>query len=1019
MGGEVESTESAADRGRPAEAMHPCGQVDGSCLADRLIDTNRKRGRPDVVRRYALAALAFLGLGGGFVNAWRMSRTSPCTALPSPVRQQLLASIGPFRLVEARLVGFPWAPRERIETRLSDDALVAIRSIENLRRRSTGQTEAADLAVVKALQGRLDDAIRVLSDSVGGEDAFVQSDLAALYIERGVRERCAQDLVRALQAAEQGCALRPSLSEARFNRALALELLGLRWMARIAWRETSWATSDVGWAEEAKSHLRSLDRQRLMAARAIEENALRLAPEAEAVDDVDADALALYRDAVVALRHYEIDHATALLERIRVPLAGKSLDPWWHFQHAVASYQSNHPDEARDELAKVLKSARATLDHRLAGRAKWMLGLCDALAGKLEGANRLFRSAGEDLHRTTDVSGVAAVRSFSASTSAQLGDTSTAWRLLVESLRDERLDLRRRSGIATDGAALALETVGPESAAAFGAEAVHCALLSRDPVFEAMSLGEEGALLARLGHADEARHRLLRATAATQRGTNGSVQRALDGWIALLRGALLTPGDPKQADRLFSKSLAELATQHNRFPLAAALHERARLRRGLGNLSGAEADLHQALREVETTRNYLMSDSVRRSFLDAALPVYDEMVSLQLEMRHPAAALAYNEASRARVLKEHLTPLSGSSSGGGADRGSFRLETLQGALRERTLVEYRLAEDRLIVWIVTAENIRVTTIPISARALGAKVRDFRECLHRGEDAELRRRGRDLYQLLIAPALPADRSLKSIVVAPDGALWELPFAALVDPFTGQWLIEQTDLALVHSATLVSRPSRWGIDGASPRTLIVTSGSHSVGTLPRLAATSFERATVEASMPRHAWIDGDSREAKRRFLDSADEYSIVHFSGHAVSDRGHPAFARLILGDATSDQSLYSWELEGKRFCHINLIVLSGCSTAGEGLAGQEGLDSLAHSFLQAGVRQVVASIMPADDRAAAALFSVFYRSLHRGLRPEESLREASVRLLRSSDVVLRTPRSWAAFEVFLGFDQQSP
>jgi CHAT domain-containing protein len=91
----------------------------------------------------------------------------------------------------------------------------------------------------------------------------------------------------------------------------------------------------------------------------------------------------------------------------------------------------------------------------------------------------------------------------------------------------------------------------------------------------------------------------------------------------------------------------------------------------------------------------------------------------------------------------------------------------------------------------------------------------------------------------------------------------------------------------------------------------------------------------------------------------------------------------------------------------LIVLAACSTGRGKLRRNEGIDSLAAAFLQAGARGVVATLWDVEDRSSAALFDAFHEHLRVGERPVDALRNAQRTLLRGTDPALRKPGVWGS------------
>src|SRR5262249_36584488 len=110
----------------------------------------------------------------------------------------------------------------------------------------------------------------------------------------------------------------------------------------------------------------------------------------------------------------------------------------------------------------------------------------------------------------------------------------------------------------------------------------------------------------------------------------------------------------------------------------------------------------------------------------------------------------------------------------------------------------------LMIWLVTRDRVATANSNIGADALRGKVNAYLEALRaRAPLEQLNRQASDLYQLLIAPiGQRLDRNL-ALCVAPDGALQDLPFAALVSPESKRYLIEDFTLVVNPSASVFAR------------------------------------------------------------------------------------------------------------------------------------------------------------------------------------------------------------------------
>src|SRR5206468_9337074 len=105
--------------------------------------------------------------------------------------------------------------------------------------------------------GDISRAVPVLEDAADKSsfDARILSDLSAAYLARAAHDNQAQNLARALAAADRAVKADSTLAEASFNRALALERLGHQEEARPAWQTYLQIDNTSVWANEARSHL--------------------------------------------------------------------------------------------------------------------------------------------------------------------------------------------------------------------------------------------------------------------------------------------------------------------------------------------------------------------------------------------------------------------------------------------------------------------------------------------------------------------------------------------------------------------------------------------------------------------------------------------------------------------------------------------------------------------------------------------------------------------------------------------
>ena len=385
--------------------------------------------------------------------------------------------------------------------------------------------------------------------------------------------------------------------------------------------------------------------------------------------------------------------------------------------------------------------------------------------------------------------------------------------------------------------------------------------------------------------------------------------------------------------------------------------------------------------------------------------------------------------------------------------------SLQGLLPERVvLLSYLIGEGRSYLWVITSGGVRLHHLPGRERIEPAVERALQAMLKmdmRGEVeyAEHLASSRALAEMVLAPALADLKGVDRIIVAADGSLRGLPFAALVvgdGEVAGEleaptYLVERAALTQVPSAgfwaALASRdPARWSGDrpgflavgdpervSADATALdvrvefhdgsvtFVTDARPSVAFEPLAHAREEIRAVVRILKPERARVlIGDGATEEAFFSSDLKGMRHLHFATHGLTDvrpllpeelsrrlgpaaierlvRSEPALVFSAASGEGGDGLLRLEEIMGLEL-GADLVVLSACSTGRGGRDMGESADGLASAFLYAGSRRAVASLWSVADRQTSALMALLYQGLKRGVAPDEALRQAQLRLLR--------------------------
>ena len=269
--------------------------------------------------------------------------------------------------------------------------------------------------------------------------------------------------------------------------------------------------------------------------------------------------------------------------------------------------------------------------------------------------------------------------------------------------------------------------------------------------------------------------------------------------------------------------------------------------------------------------------------------------------------------------------------------------------------------------------------------------------------------RTLYDVLLGPELGTAGGSRLLIV-PDGVLFDLPFAALIDA-SGRFLAERHVMSVAPSLGTLSTIAEVSAVTGQPRSMLAVAATTFEGTLPNgnplpdLPSAAREARAI-AALSRGA--DVRTNVTEQSFKATAlDDYPVLHLATHIVADAARPDRSAIILGSGgTDDGLLQAREIYGLSL-PLRLAVISGCSSGRGQVVAGEGVLGLSHALFSAGARALVLSLWEVGDRATARLMQDFYTGLRD--RPiDEALAEAQ--RMAIADPARRHPAYWAAFFV---------
>ncbi|HXV14974.1 MAG TPA: CHAT domain-containing protein [Candidatus Krumholzibacteria bacterium] len=520
-----------------------------------------------------------------------------------------------------------------------------------------------------------------------------------------------------------------------------------------------------------------------------------------------------------------------------------------------------------------------------------------------------------------------------------------------------------------------------------------------------------------------------------------------------LSSIFLEVGDAGRA--LAHASAARENAQHagrRRTVIGAMLRESVCLR-ALNRGAEAERTFHAALDSIEAFRGGISTaewrevygQGVSRGVVDAGRVLLSFPEASAQASRNGAFFDAMQRVKTRALLDRITEPRFGADEI--EDRWSRRVATLadvQAVLQPgEALLDFFVGSQESHLAAVTADSLRVVTLPSPDSPLAERVRLFRTLLA-SEDPDLRGQYPAERMTALQRALGRDvlgavgdiiESSTRVFTAPDDYFAAIPFGILITDDGDSPLMARCDIVQVPSASVLvlQRSIRRSECVSNPNLVAIASGE------PRLAGA---RDEVRALARRYGDVEEVTNLAgAESFQQATQGCDVLHVAAHAlVVDRspwesgirlasgpagaiGVPhdemraaaastdilpaADSLLVARTFQADPYVRAWQI-AQLSLPAKLAVLSACETAGGRVTSGEGTLGITAAFLSAGVPVVVSSLWAIDDRVTTDIMRAFYRYLSRGEPVATALRHAQLDLARSRRTA--HPFFWAGFTV---------
>jgi CHAT domain-containing protein len=377
---------------------------------------------------------------------------------------------------------------------------------------------------------------------------------------------------------------------------------------------------------------------------------------------------------------------------------------------------------------------------------------------------------------------------------------------------------------------------------------------------------------------------------------------------------------------------------------------------------------------------------------DAEEPAYQEYCAQRLS----EAETEFTRVSRQQIRLRDPYPLP-------------EMDAIREALpNNHALIEYSMLEDYVHAWVLTSHtpphHIRVgktAHIAQTMRRLSLLLQvmrrqpsqEQRQEVASGQQQAVNALLAQLYSLLIAPLAEQLPGTETLVIAPDAALFEVPWAALRG--TDGAIIDQYPVFLIPSGSILALPRP-----AAPCTSPLALGCADRPPLPSLPYVARELAELEHVIPSLRVINP----ASVNDLKGVTAPELLHIAAHGSVNASAPLLSRIELADG----SLLLADVLYLNVYGTRLVSLSACET---GTLPEQGgaLLALAGAFLCAGACAVMASLWQVEDEATHLLMTSFYTAYQQGVPVTQALTRAQ-QLVRAAGY--EHPYYWAAFQLLV-------
>jgi CHAT domain-containing protein len=378
------------------------------------------------------------------------------------------------------------------------------------------------------------------------------------------------------------------------------------------------------------------------------------------------------------------------------------------------------------------------------------------------------------------------------------------------------------------------------------------------------------------------------------------------------------------------------------------------------------------------------------------------------------------------------------------------------------------AETRLLAFVLSRGQAPVMVALGATGPIERAVAGWRQAVVKGQSPD--RPGQALHRRLWVPLRKHLRGVDAVLIAPDGALSSLAFAALPGSKPGSYLGEELAIGYVTSGRQLlelqadqDAPRGQGLltvgdlaygkpaakppasAGFAPLDFAPLPGTGvEVQRIARLYRQAFPKASAARQL---AGTTADAPQLKAELPPTAKASPrYLHLATHAFFEAPPPAIktkgktasadqerqdrllrrnplllSGLVLSGANESYQkgiLTAEEVSSLDLRGVELAVLSACQTGLGRVDPGEGVLGLQRGFQRAGARSMAVSLWSVNDAATSVLMEEFYTNLWvKKLSKLKALRQAQLAVLRNPQLVIKRNKELAEQLAKRGFSEE--